>query len=567
MRRLFVFVSLLMVGEYTSAQQYVNPIIYADYSDPDVCRVGEDYYMTSSSFNHFPGLQILHSTDLVNWELIGAALTDYSGHRWHEVASPRHGCGVWAPAIRYHNGEFYIYCGDPDRGIFMVKTDNPRGKWEDPVWLVEAKGYIDPCPLWDSEGRAWLTHGCAGSRAGLKSVLFIAPMSDDGCRLLDQSRIIYDGHQTQPTIEGTKFYEYNGCYYIFSPAGGVKTGWQTVLRSKDPYGPYEERVVMAQGGSQTNGPHQGAWVETQNGEHWVVHFQDIDSYGRVVHLQPMRWEDGWPIIGLDDDGDGVGTPVSRYVKPDLPYSGTFRPSVGDEFETNRLGLHWQWPVVPSPYWSFVDAAEGALRLYSVQQSPQWRNLWDTPNLLLQKFPEDNFTVTSKIAFVPNPQLKEKSENCGLVVMGESYATLRLMDSPDGIILQMVECLDADKVTEERVIFEKKLLSEALPKPYSNVYMSRTVPPVPPVPYKECLVYFKVEVRAVEQKGDVPSAECTFLYSVDGDKWHKIQSEGRDYKFKAQPGRWIGAKVGLYCNRSHSKNDSGWMEVDWFRISY
>ena len=567
MRRLFVFVSLLMVGVCTSAQQYVNPIIYADYSDPDVCRVGKDYYMTSSSFNHFPGLQILHSTDLVNWELIGAALTDYSGHRWHEVTSPRHGCGVWAPAIRYHNGEFYIYCGDPDRGIFMVKTDNPRGKWEDPVWLVEAKGYIDPCPLWDSEGRAWLTHGCAGSRAGLKSVLFIAPMSDDGCRLLDQSCIIYDGHQTQPTIEGTKFYEYNGYYYIFSPAGGVKTGWQTVLRSKNPYGPYEERVVMAQGDSPTNGPHQGAWVETQNGEHWFVHFQDIDSYGRVVHLQPMRWEDGWPIIGLDDDGDGVGTPVQMYVKPDLPYSGTFCPLAGDEFEINRLGLHWQWPVVPSPYWSFVDAAEGALRLYSVQQPSQWRNLWDTPNLLMQKFPADNFTVTSKIAFVPNPQLKEKSENCGLVVMGESYATLRLVDSPEGIVLQMVECLDADKVTEERVIFEKKLQSENLPKPYSNVYASKTVPPVPAVPYKECLVYFKVEVRAVEQKGDVPSAECTFLYSVDGDKWHKIQSEGRDYKFKAQPGRWIGAKVGLYCNRHHSKNDSGWMEVDWFRISY
>ena len=565
-RCLYVWFPLLTICFSLNAQQYANPIIYADYSDPDVCRVGDDYYMTSSSFNHFPGLQILHSTDLVNWQLVGAALTDYPGYSWDEVAAPQHGCGVWAPAIRYHNGEFYIYCGDPDRGIFMVKTDDPRGKWEDPVWLVEAKGFIDPCPLWDSEGRAWLTHGCAGSRAGLKSVLFIAPMSEDGCRLLDHSRIIYDGHKTQPTIEGTKFYEYNGYYYIFSPAGGVKTGWQTALRSKDPYGPYEEKVVMAQGDSPTNGPHQGAWVETQNGEHWFVHFQDIDSYGRVVHLQPMEWKDGWPVIGLDEDGDGVGTPVSAYTKPALPDMGYLCPLTDDEFENSNLGLQWQWPVVPSPYWSFVDAAEGVLRLYSVQQSSRWRNLWDTSNILMQKFPSDNFTVESKITFTPNPNLKEKSENCGLVVMGESYATLRLTDSSEGIVLQMVECLDADKGTKERIIFEQKLQSEFLPEPYSNIYMSRTAPPVPPIPYKECTVYFKVQVKSVVQVSDVPSAECDFFYSIDGNIWHKIKSEGNDYKFQARPGRWIGAKVGLYCNRHHSKNDSGWMEADWFRIS-
>lgn len=571
--------------------RYANPIIYADYSDPDICRVGDDYYMTSSSFNHFPGLQILHSTDLVNWELIGAALTDYPGPGWDDLRPwdvtapgltqagamvpgagewhtvPQHGCGVWAPAIRYHDGEFYIYCGDPDRGIFMVKTDDPRGRWDDPIWLVKAKGYIDPCPLWDSEGRAWLTHGCAGSRGGLKSVLFIAPMSEDGCRLLDSSRIIYDGHKTQPTIEGTKFYEYDGRYYIFSPAGGVKTGWQTVLRASDPYGPYEEKVVMAQGDSPVNGPHQGGWVETQNGEFWFMHFQDLDSYGRVVHLQPMNWKDGWPVIGEDKDGDGVGTPVMVYRKPKLPSSGVFQPLESDEFETSALGLQWQWPAVPSPYWSYADAAESSLRLYSVQQSPQWENLWDTPNLLMQKFPSDNFTVTAKVSFTPNPQLKQKSENCGLVVMGDSYATLRLSDSPDGIKLQLVECIDAHKGTQERIIFEQLLQSEPLPEPYSNVFMSNTVPPVAPLPYQECVVHFRTEVRSVPREGKFPISECTFSYSTDGRRWHEIRSEdGGTYKFKARPGRWIGAKVGLYCNRHHSKNDSGWMAVDWFRIS-
>lgn len=560
------------------SDSYANPIIYADYSDPDICRVGNDYYMTSSSFNHFPGLQILHSTDLVNWKLIGAALTDYPGPGWDEShpsgeeaqewrTVPQHGCGVWAPAIRYHDGEFYIYCGDPDRGIFMVKTDDPRGRWEDPVWLVKAKGYIDPCPLWDSQGRAWLTHGCAGSRAGLKSVLFIAPMSEDGSRLLDSSRIIYDGHRTQPTIEGTKFYEREGFYYIFSPAGGVKTGWQTVLRASDPYGPYEEKVVMAQGDSPVNGPHQGGWVETQNGEYWFVHFQDLDAYGRVVHLQPMAWRDGWPVIGEDEDGDGTGTPVTVYRKPDLPSSGVFHPLESDEFETASLGLQWQWPSVPSPYWSYADAEDGSLKLYSVRQSADWRNLWDTPNLLMQKFPAADFTVTAKVRFTPNPQLKQRSEYCGLVVMGESYATLRLADSPDGVVLQLVECTDADKGNEERVVFEKRLQSVPLPEPFSNVYMSKTVPPVAPLPYEECSVCFRADVRSVPREGDVPAAECTFSYSMDGRIWHEVKPDGAEYVLEVRPGRWIGAKVGLYCNRHHSKNDSGWMAADWFRVFY
>lgn len=126
---------------------YFNPVLNADWSDPDVCRVGNDYYMTASSFNCMPGLPILHSTDLVNWEIVGAALTDYPVPGWKDRV--QHGNGVWAPAIRYHDGRFYIYCGDPDRGIFMVSAEDPRGQWSEPVWVVKAKGYIDPCPLWD----------------------------------------------------------------------------------------------------------------------------------------------------------------------------------------------------------------------------------------------------------------------------------------------------------------------------------------------------------------------------------------------------------------------------------
>ena len=574
---------------------YVNPVINADYSDPDVCRVGEDFYMTSSSFGCFPGLQILHSTDLVNWEIIGAALTDYPGPGWSDErqwetlgqrldtqdtpppgaqewrTTPQHGKGVWAPAIRYHNGEFYIYCGDPDRGIFMVKTSDPRGRWEDPVWVVKAKGFIDPCPLWDEDGKAYLSHGCAGSRAGHKSVLFVAPMSSDGTQLLGQSRIVYDGHETQPTIEGTKFYKYRGNYYIFSPAGGVPTGWQVVLKAASPWGPYQERVVMAQGKSETNGPHQGAWVDTPAGEHWFIHFQDKDAYGRVVHMQPMEWtEEGWPVIGEDKDGDGVGEPVEKYRKPALKYSGTFQPAESDSFCKTELGLQWQWHGIPSPYWYYPDAGAkethtngiGALRLYSVDQKETWRNLGDSPNLLLQKTTADEFMVTVKLRFIPNPQLKEKGENCGFVLMGLDYATVRLADTPEGVVLQYIECKDALKGNDEQVKKNIPMKSTALPVPYSNTYMSRTVPPVAPLEYKATDVFIKMEVRPKSRKGNVPDLTAKFFYSLDGKDW----SELTEKPFTGRPGKWIGAKFGLYCNRFASKNDSGWVQIDWVEIS-
>lgn len=574
---------------------YINPIINADYSDPDVCRVGDDFYMTSSSFCSFPGLQILHSTDLVNWEIIGAALTDYPGPNWDDDAQwetlgqrldtpatpppgpqewrtiPQHGNGVWAPAIRYHNGEFYIYCGDPDRGIFMVKTDDPRGRWEDPVWVVKAKGYIDPCPFWDEDGKAYLSHGCAGSRAGHKSVLFVAPMSADGTHLLGRSRIVYDGHETQPTIEGTKFYKYKDSYYIFSPAGGVPTGWQVVLKASSPWGPYEERVVMAQGDSPTNGPHQGAWVDTPSGEHWFLHFQDKDAYGRVVHLQPMAWtEEGWPVIGADKDGDGVGEPVTRYRKPALKSSGTFQPAESDDFTGLELGLQWQWQGVPSPYWYYLDPSaeeagsdgKGALRLYSSDQAEGWRNLGDSPNLLLQKTPADGFTVTAKARFIPNPQLKEKGENCGIVLMGQDYATIRLTDTEEGIMLQYIECKDALKGKQENILSSIRIDSSPLPMPYSNKYMSLTVPPVKSLEYTAADAYFRMKVSPREREGNVPDLTARFWYSTDGKKWIELTEEA----FIGRPGKWIGAKFGFYCNRLAAKNDSGWMQVDWVKIT-
>lgn len=520
--------------------EYQNPILYADYSDPDVCRVGEDYYMTSSSFNCVPGLQILHSRDLVNWQIVGAALP-WGNVPADKYRSVQHGCGVWAPSIRYHNGLFYIFWGDPDVGVFMTCTADVRGTWSEPVLVKEGRGYIDPTPLWDDDGRVYMVHGIAGSRGELKSVLFVCELSSDAARAVTESRIVFDGHERHTTIEGPKFYKYNGYYYIFAPAGGVPTGWQTVLRGKSPYGPYEDRIVMSQGSTTINGPHQGGWVDTPTGEHWFVHFQDVGAYGRLVHLQPMSWSaDGWPVIGSDADGDGCGEPVARFRKPDVgAVYAINNPQESDEFDTNMLGLQWQWHANYDHRWHFCDAANSRLRLYSFAVPEGYKNLYDVSNLLLQKTPAKDFTVTTKLTF--SPTTKYKGERTGLLVMGLDYAGLILENGADGITLSQVECRKADKGTPERVVVSQPLSSQ-------TVYLRAT--------------FRDTGRKILKSEGSADMiVEVTFFYSLDGKRYKPIGDT-----FTLREGKWIGAKVGTFCTRPCIKsNDGGWVDVDWWRV--
>lgn len=547
-----------------AGNKYRNPIIDADYSDPDVCRVGNDYYMTASSFACFPGLQILHSTDLVNWQIVGTALTDdypvlekYRGTDldWHRRS--QHGNYVWAPSIRYHDGWFYIYWGDPDQGLFMTKARDVRGPWLTPVLVKEAKGLIDCCPLWDDDGRAYLSHGCAGSRAGVKSVLFVAPMSPDGTHVTGPSRIVYDGHEDQPTIEGTKFYKRNGYYYIMSPAGGVKYGWQVELRSKNPFGPYDEYVGMAQGKSKVNGPHQGAWVDTQNGEDWFIHFQDKHAYGRVVHLQPARWVNDWLVIGNDADSDGCGDPVSVWKKPNLPAGKNLQPSEDDDFNSTELGPQWQFEGPFSQYWYFCDAKKSRLRLYGPQAPDNYRNVSDLQNALLQKLPTENFTATARVRFIPNPDFKPKGEEGGFVIMGLDYAGIKFVSTKDGCAMRYVVCKDAQKGAAEQTVAEQAVKLTAMPKPYTQKYAVDDIPqPRSATPW----MYVRAKVHS-EGTGNAIRAFAQFAYSKDGKKFTDL---GQPFEIKE--GKWIGAKIGFYCMRPSTKNDSPFFDVDWIHFT-
>lgn len=518
---------------------YKNPVLYADYSDPDACRVGDDYYMTSSSFNCLPGLQILHSKDLVNWTIIGAAIP-YALPPVTDT-EPQHGNRVWAPSIRYHKGEFYIFWGDPDQGAFMVKAKDPKGPWSEPVLVKAGKGIIDTTPLWDDDGKVYMVHAYAGSRAELKSVIAVCELNAEATKAITPSRIVFDGHEGQGTCEGPKFYKRNGYYYIFHPAGGVPTGFQTVQRSKNVYGPYENRIVLAQGKSSVNGPHQGAWVDTPTGEDWFLHFQDVGAYGRLVHLQPMKWIDDWPVIGDDRDGDGCGEPVLTYRKPNVGKTYPIcTPQESDEFNDYVLGPQWQWQANFNEKWLYCAGEKGFLRLYSYPVSKDYKSLWNVSNLLLQKTTAPVQTVTTKITF--KPIQKYKGERTGLVVLGMDYAALVVENTADGLMLSQVECVKADKGNTETVN-EKAALKD------STFYL-------------RAKIYDTGKKISESEGGHDQIVMCEFSYSTNGKKYHSI---GKAFQLKE--GKWIGAKYGLFCTRpAIVTNDGGWADIDWFRVT-
>ncbi|MEI6946825.1 family 43 glycosylhydrolase [Paraflavisolibacter sp. H34] len=505
---------------------YTNPVLYADYSDPDIIRVGDDYFMTASSFHCMPGLPILHSRDLVNWRILNYALQKQVPSDFFDV--PRHGYGVWAPALRYHKGTYYIFWGDPDHGIYRVKTKNPAGKWEEPVLVKGGRGLIDPCPLWDADGKAYLVHAWAASRAGVNSLLTVYQMSPDGARLLDEGKNVFSGHDFHHTTEGPKLYQRDGYYYIMAPAGGVATGWQLVLRSQNIYGPYEDRIVMDQGSTNINGPHQGAYVETPGGEPWFLHFQDLGAYGRVLHLQPVTWKDGWPVMGTDKDGDGKGEPVRTHQKPRVgrPYP-VATPQESDEFNSDTLGLQWQWQANPKVTWSALLREKGFLRLFAFPLPKEAVNLWPVPNLLLQKFPAPSFTATTKVKLNIEWDVWE-SKKAGLLVMGNDYAYLSVSKNEKGFSVSQITCSDALNGGEEEVLAAQ--------------------------PIGGSTVYLRVEVKA-------PDATCRFSYSEDGQTFRPLGKP-----FTAKPDKWVGAKLGLFCTSRPDVRTGSYADFDWFRIS-
>lgn len=402
-------------------QTYRNPILFADYSDPDVIRVGQKYYMVSSSFHFVPGIPILESQDLVHWTIIGHVVQRLTmSPRYSMIGGNRYGGGVWAPSIRRHNGLFYVYFPTPDEGIFVSTARDITGPWSTPVAVIAQAGLEDPCPFWDSDGKAYLIHSRVGA-----GPLILHRLSPDGMRVLDSGRVIVDDPKDLPVLEGPKLYKRDGYYYIFAPFGGVETGPEAVLRARNLYGPWEHRVVLAQGDTSINGPHQGAYVETPDGQGWFVHFQSRSAHGRIVHLEPVRWKDGWPIIGNSIQGTLTGQPVAEGPMPDGT-SANFssndppaRPQTSDEFNSAQLGLQWEWNHNPDDaHWS-LTARPGFLRLI-----PRYADgLLTARNTLTQTMQDNAFEFTVRMDLSG----MRPGTHAGLAMFGRFASGLEVVD--------------------------------------------------------------------------------------------------------------------------------------------
>ncbi|MEV2215501.1 family 43 glycosylhydrolase [Streptomyces sp. NPDC050997] len=475
---------------------YRNPVLNADWPDPDAIRVGETYYLVASSGNRTPGLPVLRSPDLLNWELVARALPALAPAQHFDL--PRHGAGVWAPAIRHHAGLFWIFYPDPDRGIFVLTAEDPAGPWSDPWPLLPGLGLIDPCPLWDDDGRAWLVFAWAKSRSGVNNRLSMVEISPDARTVLGPPVTVIDGDALPgySILEGPKLYKRDGWYWIFAPAGGVTNGWQSAFRSRSVLGPYEGRIVLAQGDTPVNGPHQGAWVTSPEGEDWFLHFQERPPFGRVLHLQPLYWDDdGWPVIG------DKGRPVLEHPAPARArHHQPAPPAQSDSFHATDLGPQWYWQANPDPGWLTL-AGDGIARLRAVPND--LGNLRTIPQILgrqLHGYPSDLTTSLRLDATDPGTR-------AGLVVLGENYAYVGLTRDTDGTRVE------ARTYT---------------PRQGETVHFSAPVPgPVTPV---------QLRVSSTDE------GLCTFRFRTapDGEWTTALDS------FQALPALWTSAELGLFA---------------------
>ena len=496
--------------------RYRNPIIHADYSDPDVIRVGNQYYMIASSFNSAPGLPLLESSDMIHWNLVGHALQNLVPNE--TFSTPQHGKGVWAPSLRFHDDKFWIFYPDPDFGIYVMTAKNFAGPWTSPHLLVAGKGLIDPTPLWDDDGKAWLLHAWAKSRAGFNNQLTLRAMTVDASKLLDdKGTLVVDGNLLPgyKTLEGPKFYKRKGWYYIFAPAGGIEFGWQSVFRSKNIQGPYEDKIVLAQGDSNINGPHQGAWVTAEDGRDWFYHFQDKRAYGRIVHLQPMRWENDWPVMGNMNPITDIGEPVLEWEKPvnTTQIKGLAKLPTSDDFSNSVLGLQWQWNANWKNDWYSLTANTNHLRLYPQAIEPS-TSLIDYPAIILQKLPALKFSASVKL----NLSAQSDGVRAGLVLYGLNYAWIGLRQHQGRYLLQFVTCSSTKTSLpcEEKTVQSKQI--------------------------DRAEIQLKIELNE--------EGIAHFYYREQGQVFSPFGAQ-----FTATQGRWVGAKVGLFSTKDNPESTS------------
>lgn len=534
---------------------YKNPILNGDYPDSDVEQVGDTYYMISSKQHMSPGMVILESKDMVNWTSIGHVWDSLSWapeYNWDKMGG--YPFGVWAGDLEYHEGTWFCYQIDFKHGLYVSTAKDIRGPWSAPIQMLPQELVLDdPAVFWDDETHeAYVICNTAGKQKSPENTIpgnenRIYKMSWDGTKILDEGKLVYTGLGS----EAAKIYKFDGIWYIFmaewfytdpdnpgkipSPENDRK---QVVLRSKENiYGPYEKKVVLERGNGIERSCSQGALMQAPDYSWWYVHQliqnTEIPFQGRPQCLEPVTWVDGWPIIGIDVDNDGIGEPVVQYQKPiqDFPVSA---PQSDDDFSASKLGLQWEWNHNPrTAFWSLIERPGWLSLKAGIPLSAdsgagpainQWTNndgsetdFWRAYNTLSQRImgitsgtAEAKFDISNMAA----------GQRAGFVRYGGVYHLLGIVVDDAGV---------------------------------RNLFFMDN--------------FAKEETLGTEISGDElfvrtsnTGNQAYYEYSLDGKKYERFGPE-----FTIQFGKWTGDRLGFFC--WNEKQEKGSIDVDWFSYDY
>lgn len=481
---------------------FTNPVIFADYPDPDIIRVGSDFYMASSSFTSMPGIPICHSTDLVNWRIIGHAYEGLFMNPMYSMAggSVAYRGGSWAPSIRHRDGLFYICFCTPAEGFFMCISARPEGPYE---MIAFGEELYDPGLFFDDNGRVYVAHGA--------NTILITELSSDARSVKQPGRIIYQTAYGTP-FEGSHMYKRGRYNYICCTCRGYN-GIQVCLRSREIYGRYESRLLCADDMNYAGaGLHQGGFVELENGETWFFLFQNRDYIGRVPVLQRVTWVDDWPLLG-DPENYWKAEPTCR--KPSI---STVSAAVGategtDEFESPSLSLQWHWNHNPdNTRWSLSERA-GYLRL-KAGYAPDFTH---ARNTLTQKIVGPESTATARIELAA----LETGDVAGLAVFGIPYAYIG--------VVQEEGCRKIVMVNDGRVI--QSIAAE----PHETIFL---------------------RVHAGSE------SLAFFHYGFDNEPFLPL---GEAFTMQFTVKTFLGNKFGLFCYNSIAGAKAGHADFDYLRI--
>lgn len=489
---------------------FSNPLMWGDWADPDVIRVGDDFYMVSTSMQYVPGCPVTTSKDLVNWKMAGYAVERYDEDpRYDMQGGTLYMNGSWAATIRHHAGKFYVgfctpYGWGTEKGNFSICIANDiKGPWERTIF---PEYLYDPGLLFDDDGKVYVVHG--------QGTLYVTELNADVKSVKGENVKIWEKRFKNPFelgggfgMEGSHAYKINGKYYITCPAGGNR-GWQICLRSDHIYGPYEYKLIMNDCSSYpTNGMHQGGMVQLKNGDWWFIIMQDRGAIGRVPCLVPVEWVDGWPMLGSN------GKEVITYTKPAVGKNYPVQvPATTDEFNNSVLGLQWQWNHNPdNAKWSLKDR-KGYMRLKASLAD----SLLNARNTLSQRVqgPSSTGTVVMDVKGLKNGNI------AGFGILELPYAFIAIQQTGD---------------TRKIIMRNGETTVESIDFTGDKLWM---------------------RARATDV-----NFRATFYYSLDGKKFIPIGNE----LFMKNGLRWTGNRFALFNYSTTEEGVDGYADFDWFRF--